>query len=137
MLQKDRELNLDAGTSRLGSGRLEMDYFADGQATGVATGPAPSRFLRRVDQENAIHGCVLHFAACNVLDSRISTSPYFQKRLRLVVVVELPSNQHSPNFLRACANGIQASISKEPSSWVLWKGIRKSAGYRTRIGTNR
>ena len=96
-----------------------MEDFADGQATGVATGPASLRFLRMVDQENAIHACVLHFAACSVLDSRISTSLYFQKRLRLVVVVELPSNQHTPNLLRARTNGIQAGISKEPSSWVL------------------
>ncbi|KAF9644108.1 hypothetical protein BDM02DRAFT_3122404 [Thelephora ganbajun] len=39
--------------------------------------------------------------------------------LRLVVVAEFPANEHSSNLLRACTNGIQASISKEPPSWIL------------------
>jgi len=51
--------------------------------------------------------------------SRTNTLFRFRSRLRPVVVVELPSNEHPPYLLRACANGVQTCISEEPPSGTL------------------
>ena len=61
------------------------------------------------NQVDTVHACD------DVRDVRMCTRP----RLRPVVTVELPPNEHSPDLLRACTNGIQTSITKESPGWVL------------------
>jgi len=51
--------------------------------------------------------------------SRTSTWFDFRPRLRPVIVVELPSNEHPPDLLRARTNGVQACVPEEPPSRIL------------------
>ena len=56
---------------------------------------------------------------CNALDMKVGARSRYRPHLWLVVVVELPTNEHPPDLLRARANSVEASISEESPSWIL------------------